>query len=269
MTAEREEIKYLIPVERVSSLVTELNQHISLHRFEGEGANRLPDAQHFVTTIYFDTPGRKHYRAAVRDGEHNIKVRAKEYYDLHPALAELATDPEQIVRFQPFVWLEVKRREGTRTLKRRFRLSKRDVPEVFGGGRVSPEALIVESEREAALEGLTDLAEYVAELGEPLEASCLVNYRRISWQDAAGALRVTLDLGLAFFDPPADLWHRTKALVRGGLGSPRGIEPHAVLEVKRRAPMPSWLACALENAQVRPAGFSKFVAAAGVVHGKG
>ena len=29
----------------------------------------------------------------------NVKVRAKEYYDLHPSLAELATSPSEIVRY--------------------------------------------------------------------------------------------------------------------------------------------------------------------------
>src|SRR5438046_10744550 len=101
MTAEREELKYLIGPEHVARFSTAMGRQLPHHRFTGEGANKLPRPRHFVTTIYFDTPSRDQYRAAQSDGEHNLKMRAKEYYDLHPALAELATDPGQIVKYQP------------------------------------------------------------------------------------------------------------------------------------------------------------------------
>ena len=63
----------------VAGLFADLQKHLPLHRFTGAGANRLPDAHHYVTTIYFDTPSSLHYRTATTDTEHNIKVRAKEY----------------------------------------------------------------------------------------------------------------------------------------------------------------------------------------------
>ena len=89
MTAEREETKYLVAPAHWERLATELSLRLPGHRFTGAGANRLPDAHHYVTTIYFDTPSRFLFRTAVKDFEHNVKIRAKEYYDLHPSLAEL------------------------------------------------------------------------------------------------------------------------------------------------------------------------------------
>jgi hypothetical protein len=269
ITAEREETKYLLPLSGLSTLLGTLDQRILPHRFVGEGANHLPDAHHFVTTVYFDTPSRHHFRAAVGDMEHNIKVRAKEYYDLHPSLAELATTPDQIARYQPWVWIEMKRRDGTRTRKRRFRLPKCEIPAVFGGGGISGDALLHEAEKETALAGVSELVEYSERLGEPLVANCLVNYRRLSYQEPDGSLRVTVDLGLAFYAVPPDLWSREQALVRGALGRACSNEKSAVVEVKRRAALPAWLVQALDSAGARPASFSKFVAAAGVVHGSG
>jgi hypothetical protein len=255
----------LVPKQQVDGLVRAVSKHLSQHRFTGEGANRLPDPHHFVTTIYFDTPTRRHFRDAVGSMAFNVKVRAKEYYDVHPSLAELATDPAQIVRFQPWVWFEIKRRDGTKTSKRRFRLPKCDIPNVLQADRLSAEALLIESEREVAMAGLSELAAYVQALGEPLCADTLVNYRRLSFQNDDSTLRVTLDLGLGFYSPPEDLWSRKRALVRNTLGSERGRVGFAVLEVKRRAPLPDWLVQTLNAISLEPVSFSKFVAGAKAV----
>jgi hypothetical protein len=267
ITAEREETKHLISVEHIDPLVVEIRKAMTAHRFTGEGANKLPDPQHFVTTIYFDTPSRQHFRLALSDAEHNVKLRAKEYYDLHPSLAELATDPSQIVQFSPWVWFEIKRRTGSRSMKRRFRLPKRDVPSVFEGGELSAQALSLEASRDESLQGAREMAAYSRSLGEPLTADCLVNYRRLSWQVPDGSLRVTLDLGLSYYPAPADLWTRSTSLLRANLGRASGVEPFAVLEVKRLAPLPEWLERALARTQAAPTPFSKFVAAGKAVHG--
>lgn len=268
MTADREETKYLVPGALVDGIVRAVSRHLDSHRFTGEGANRLPDPHHFVTTIYFDTPSRRHFHAAVGSMTQNVKIRAKEYYDMHPSLAELATDPTQIVKGQPWVWFEIKRRNGAQTTKRRFRLPKKDMPRVLQAQCLSAEALL-ETERDTAAAGLSELADYVQSLGEPLNANTLVHYRRLSWQNPDSTLRVTLDLGLSFHSPPNDLWTRDQALLRSALGSLRHPFGSAVLEVKRRAPLPAWLTEALEQAQLEPKSFSKFVAGAQVVHGAG
>ncbi|HYO95483.1 MAG TPA: VTC domain-containing protein [Polyangiaceae bacterium] len=266
MTAEREETKYLVSASAMGSLAALLNERLPAHHFTGEGANVLPDPHHFVTTVYFDTASHAHLRAALSDVEHNVKVRAKEYYDVHPSLAELATDPAQIVRYQPWMWFELKRREGATTSKRRFRLPKREVPAFFSGQCSISEQSLSLDPSEVACAG--EIVAYFAKLQEPLLASCVVNYRRFSWQDAQGALRVTIDLGLSFYAPPGDLWSRERALVRSTLGTAAGTERCAVLEVKRRGPLPEWLTRALSSEEVRPLPFSKFVAASQAVHGQ-
>jgi hypothetical protein len=261
MTAEREESKYLIDAGRLGGLLRVLRQELSPHRYTGQGANQLPDAHHYSTTIYFDTPSLALLRAAREQPEQNLKLRAREYYDLHSSLTELATDPEQIVRYQPWLWFELKRREQNRTFKHRLRLNKPDVPAFLRGDYAAP---LPGSPERAEHDGIL---EFCASLGEPLGASLLVNYRRLALQDATGSLRVTLDVELSFYAPPADLWTRQRALVRGSFGAPRAVEHGCLLEVKRRATLPVWLERALEQAQAKPERFSKFLRAGQAVYG--
>lgn len=257
MTADREEAKFLVHLDRVADLTSALDEHLPAHRFTGKDANRLPDPQHFVTTIYFDTPTRSQFQAALTNVDRNVKVRGKEYYDVHPSLAELATDPADILHYQPWLWFELKRREGDRTIKHRFRLPKCDVPHFFAGTAGAPDA----DDTKKLIES------YCKSLNEPLEASCVVSYRRLSWQLPDGTLRVTLDLDLAFFAPPGDLFTRVEPLERSRLGVPAQVHDRAVLEVKKRGAMPAWLEHALARSAAEPSRFSKFVAASHAVHG--
>jgi len=269
MTAEREELKYLIAPELVPRFSQAMGTHLPHHRFTGEGANRLPNPQHFVTTIYFDTTSRHQYRAACENADHNAKIRAKEYYDLHPSLTELATDPRQIVRFQAALWLELKVKDGTRTRKRRIGIPKKDVPAFFASGKITPEMI----DLQRPLYGLAgeavlyEITAHCLRFGEPLQADCLVNYRRLPWQDVAGNLRVTLDVSLEYFAPPADLWQRNYALVRETLGAPRGRQSKGVLEVKARGQAPGWLEELIAEVKGAREKFSKFEEASQVVHG--
>ena len=54
MTTDRVERKFLLPRREIRELVSLLDQHLTRHRFTGEGANRLPNARHYATTVYFD-----------------------------------------------------------------------------------------------------------------------------------------------------------------------------------------------------------------------
>jgi hypothetical protein len=262
ITAEREETKYLVAAERLPALTRAISGQLGAHRFTGEAANKLPGAQHFVTTIYFDTPSRSYYAAARANQSSNVKIRAKEYYDLHPSLAELATDPEQILRYQPWLWFELKRREGLTTSKRRFRFPKSAAATLFDEQR-APESLPPGQERSDA----EALIQHVQAQPEPIAASTLVNYRRLSFQNPDSTLRVTVDVGLSFFRVPEDLFRRTRPLSRTELGTPVGSEPRAVVEVKRRCALPAWLQQALGQACEGAVSFSKFVAASEATHG--
>jgi hypothetical protein len=268
MTARREERKYLLEPSHARRLVAALGQRLSPHRFNGEGANRLPDARHHVTTIYFDTPSRDLY-AAARGASDSLKLRAKEYYDLHPKLTEVATDPRQLVRFRPVLFLEIKHKEGSFTGKRRIGIPKHDVPEFFAGGRITAEMIQLQERAfgRDAESVMTEVAALCRRFAEPLGADCLVHYRRSAWQDEAGTLRVTLDRALSFFAPPADLWTRDFALLGETLGVARATEPRLVLEVKSRVAEPAWLAQLLGELGAAAQPFSKFEAASRAVHG--
>jgi hypothetical protein len=263
ITAEREETKYLVGARELSALSRAISSQLSAHRFTGEAANRLPGAQHFVTTIYFDTPSLGYFVAAKSNARSNVKIRAKEYYDLHPSLAELATDPEQILRYQPWLWFELKRREGLTTSKRRFRFPKSAAATLFDENRV-PEGLVQGGSEHSDAEFLIS---HVRAQTERVVPSAIVNYRRLAYQNEDATLRVTIDVGLSFFRVPPDLFRRSRPLSKSELGKPCGVEPRAVVEVKRLAPLPGWLSQALADAGGGAANFSKFVAASEAIHG--
>ena len=239
-----------------------VSRRLHVHRFVGEGANTLPDPDNYVTTIYFDTASHGQLRAALSDREHNVKIRAREYYDMHASLAELATDPSQIIHYRPWVWFEIKRRDGGRTQKHRFRLNKREVPSFFMGEH----AAFADGSQSTDPE-LASIVAYRRSLTEPLLPSVIVNYLRIPFQDASGNLRITVDLDVSFYAPPADLWTRTYALVRGTFGAPVMVERRALIEVKSRGATPEWLRAALGSAEVQASSYSKFATGGRAVHG--
>ncbi len=269
MTADRSELKYLLSAEQVRVVLAEVNRRLVVHRHRGDGANTLPGAHHFVTTIYFDTPSRALFRAATTSAESHIKLRAKEYYDLHPELMETATDVRQLVRYQPILWLELKHKEGAQTGKRRIGIPKRDVPAFFSSGTITAEMVAIQEQTYGpeARAVLAAVAALCASCAEPMRADCLVNYRRVAWQDPQGELRVTIDTQLACFRPPDDLWNRDWALVRSSLGSVVGVETRRVLEVKSHRAPPTWLTAVLERAHVEALRYSKFDVASIAVHG--
>lgn len=264
ITAERQELKFLVAKEGLAALKAAIRAELAPHRFTGEAANRLPDAQHFVTTIYFDTASRSYYQAAQSNRESHVKVRAKEYYDLHASLAELATDPEQILRYQPWLWFELKRREGAVTSKRRFRFPKLAAATLFDEQAPPELRLDVPSERADA----EALIAHVRAQQEPIAPSAVVNYQRLSFQNPDSTLRVTIDTGLSYFAVPAGLFRRTRPLSRGELGRPAATQSRAVVEVKLRSEMPPWLEAALSRCSEGQVSFSKFISASGAVHGE-
>ncbi len=260
ITVEREEDKYVVPSDRIGALRAELAARLPSHQFSGQGANQRPNPEHFVTTIYFDTPSRVHWREAAAHPDENVKLRAKEYYDLHRSAAAGGAEADQVHSYQPWIWLELKRREKNRTSKRRLRLRKVDVPDFFdrlAAGQPSPWPA-----REAE-----PIVDYLRHATEPLAASCLVNYRRLSWQDRTGFLRVTMDFELGFYAIPFDLWNWQHPLLRPTLGRPKGFLPAVLVEVKRRGSTPIWLEQALEAIGVEASAYSKFVQAGLLVHG--
>jgi hypothetical protein len=263
MTRDREETKYVIHPLRLANLTRALSAELPRHRYSGEGANRLPDAQHYTTTVYFDSASRAMYRAARANPAYNEKLRARTYYDVHSSLAELSTSLDQFVRQDPFIFLELKRRDKTRTSKHRLRLRPSELVS-FLGAESSAGALPGGAEQTA---DRAAIAAFWSQREEPLAPSCVVSYRRVSFEDEAGSLRVTLDMDVGFFAPPRHLFQTERALLRGNFGRPSGSAPLCMLEVKRRAETPAWLTRALGECGAREESFSKFILASEAVHG--
>jgi hypothetical protein len=269
ITADRVESKYLLAPDALAPLSEELSRSLAPHRYTGHGSSSLPGAHHLVTTIYFDTPGRTSYQAAVRDESHSIKLRAREYHDLDPAPGAIAMDAAEVYHRERWLWFELKERAGARSTKRRFRASQLLLSRFFQGRILDAAALsIAEASTLRERESFEDVVRYCSTAG-PLQADCIVSYRRRAWQDSSAGLRVTLDVGLAFYRPSADLWTRERVFLGQSPGAACGGMSGVVLEVKRRTAMPEWLGRALEAMGAAPQAFSKFVAASEAVHGSG
>lgn len=264
ITHDRVELKYKVSQHHAAEFTRGLRAHVTEHRFAGEGANQLPRARHYVTTVYFDTPSRELYRA-VRTSDEALKVRAREYYDVHPELLELATHQAEIVRHSPVLWIEIKGKQAGRVYKRRVGIPKRDVAAFFERGQVSQAMRELQSAH--AEEVIAELLELRARQSEPLRPSCLVNYRRTAFEDARGSLRITFDQRLACFAPPQNLFNALQPLVRENLGVPRYEEPSIVLEVKHTEQLPRWLDELMQAAQAERFAYSKFVTASEAVYG--
>jgi hypothetical protein len=266
MTADRSEEKYLVEPDRVQELNRAIAEHVSRHF--PPGAVKLPGAQQFSTTIYFDTPSRHlFHQASTNDA--SVKLRSREYYTLDPSMVQVARKPEQMVRFDPVMWFELKHKDGHHVKKHRFGVPKADVPLFLSGGRITQQMVALQAPHHGAKakEALLEIADLCQYYGESFNVDCIVNYRRIAWQDDALALRLTLDRQVTFLTEPADLWTRKSALIRETLGAPKGVLDRAILEVKTRGSMPSWLTRAIDSSGTSLGDFSKFVAASRAVHG--
>ena len=266
LTANRSELKYRISVPQARAIAKVFAERLERHRFTGPGANRLPGARHYVTTVYFDTADRQLF-ADAQSQAGSLKVRAKEYYDQHVALTEVARDRSDLFRASPVLWVELKETSGQRSGKRRIGIPKRDLNTFFAHGTITEELLEIQRREygEDATKVIDALREVCLRFDSPLRASALVNYRRSAWQGEGQTVRVTIDRNLAFFAPPADLWESAPGLERNQLGPAVGQAPGCVLEVKTLGPLPAWLTDVLRAEDAAPARFSKFVAASSAV----
>ena len=141
--ADRSERKYFLRPQRAREFVDGLSGHLEVHRFRGDGASQIPRPVHFITTLYFDTHDRQ-VANSCRDGSENLKLRAREYYDEHPDLTELATTRGQLARCDKRIWLELKAKTEGRTQKIRFPMPVDEVAGFLAGGIVSQRAAAID-----------------------------------------------------------------------------------------------------------------------------
>lgn len=281
MTADRSERKYLLGLSDANAFSRKLDAHLSRHT---HSRSQLPNARLYSTTVYFDTHSRHLYQEASVANE-SVKLRAREYYAVDPSMVQLARRPEELVRFDRVLWFELKHKQGGRVQKRRFGIPKPDVPAFLSNGRITEEMVDVQLQQRTTDDGhshglnevagqhgdkarslLSEVSHLCQLYGEPFDVDCIVNYRRVAWQDERGLLRITLDRDVRFFPPPSDVWTRSFALTAETLGRPAAKLGHAIIEVKSRGTLPAWLESTLEATSAEASDFSKFVAASSHVH---
>ena len=263
LTAERVETKYLVPPERLPGLLQRVSSRLSAHPFTGENAHP-GGALYMVTSLYLDTPSGAYFLAARENASKNLKLRLREYSEVQAPSCAVPPEAPVLLPPEPWLWLELKQREGSTTSKRRIRISRARVANLFVGSRPG-QALSPEQEQEQR-EVEAFLIDW-KEADEPLQPSVLVSYRRQSFQADEGQLRVTIDLGVTYHRVPTSLSDLAEPLARSALGAAVGGEPRAVVEIKRLGSLPSWLEQTLLEMGAAAISFSKFVAASEALRG--
>lgn len=262
LTADRVELKYRIPSARAREVAEAISEHLPRHRYAGSGANRLPGARHYTTTVYLDTPDRQLYKFACENPP-GLKVRAREYYDEHLSLTELVTYREALVRSSPILWIELKQSAGERNGKRRVGIPKRDVASFFDSGTIS--AAMLDGQRRVYRDGsegvLDELLALCQRLDAPLRPSVLVNYRRCAWQSPDETVRVTIDCQLNFYAAHPSVFADAKSFEKQNLGKKVGSLNDCIVEIKSLGPPPEWLEATVAEYAGHTERFSKFIAA--------
>jgi len=118
LTAERVETKYLVPPERLPGLLQRVSSRLSAHPF----------TLYRVTSLYLDTSSGAYFLAARQNASKNLKLRLREYSEVQEPSCALVTEAPE-----PWLWLELKQREGSTTSKRRLRISRANVASLFVG----------------------------------------------------------------------------------------------------------------------------------------
>jgi hypothetical protein len=253
----RAEHVFFLDDERTRAFIDCVAAHLHVESFHPGEAESIEPPAHYITTLYFDSDTQEIARAC-EGGTNDVRLRAREYCDLLP---------QQGIRREPLLWLEVKTRTGTDTRKVRFAIPSDEVHTTLCDGVIS-EQLYCQNLGwgESAEAVLHEIAQLCMHTG-PLKPDCMARYRRRAWQDAAETLRVTLDTELAFYRPR---WSGT-TLADAIAEPPVACFRQGLVEIKARDEQPTWLrelivAVGLEPAYEGQRVFSKFVAASHAVH---
>jgi hypothetical protein len=213
LSRSRVEAKYGVAAEDVPAL---------LHRIPADERE-----DYVVNTLYFDRPDASLARKAVEDPFHCTKVRARQYGD-----------------GSPWVWFEVKTREGRWTRKSRLQLSRAEASSL-----ISATARLRNLPARSGSDEDADARSFLEEVlrGELVPLGAVTADRR-SFLLKRELVRITLDLDIAY--------HRPAAGRPGMRGALLCREPDPVLEVKHVGCVPPSCRRLLEG--LRPSGYSKF-----------
>lgn len=261
--AARCEQKFFLATERVQAFVDGVAAQLEADWFHRSEAEQDEPLAHYITTLYFDSDTHVLARAC-EAGNEDVRLRAREYCDQLP---------EQGLRREPLLWLEVKTRKGPSTRKVRFAIPSHEVQTALGDGVIS-ERLYFQNQThewgqsaEMVLHEIAQLCMYTG----PLKPDCMSHYRRRAWQDTSETLRITLDTELAFYRAPTNLLWSDTTLADAIAQPPVAQLRNSLIEIKARGEQPAWLRELMNEVGLDPAregkrGFSKFVAASNAVH---
>jgi SPX domain protein involved in polyphosphate accumulation len=260
---ERSEQVYFLRTESTQRFIEGVSAHLDVEAFGRAESDASESPAHYITTLYFDSDTQEIARAC-EGGTEGVRLRAREYYDRLP---------EQGIRREPLLWLEVKTRNGASTRKVRFAIPSHEVQTVLSDGVITERMLHFESRAwgQPAEAVLREIAELCMNTAGPLKPDCMAHYRRQAWQDTAETLRITLDTELAFHRPPANPFQDGLSLAEAIAEPPVARLLHSLVEIKARGEQPDWLRnliaeVGLDPAREGPGTFSKFVAASHAVH---
>jgi len=210
LSRSRVETKYGVAAEDVPAL---------LRRIPADGRE-----DYGVSTLYFDRADGSLARKALADPLHCTKVRAREYGD-----------------GSPWIWFEVKTREGRWTRKSRLKLARPEAARLFAG---SSRVLQVESDGDDDGEARRVLDE--ARRGDLRPVGAVYAFRK-SCTLKRDLVRITLDLEIAYHRPCEE---------PGMLGPLLRREREPVLEVKHVGCLPE--SCLRLLNGLRHSTYSKF-----------
>jgi hypothetical protein len=236
LVKRRIELKYLLPDAKTRELRAVLTAKPE------QGFRRIGG---WVTTVYFDLPDRRLSRAAMERPEENLKLRLREYFDDDGAPCS------------PFVWIEIKERQGSSSKKSRFRLHKRLVG-AFVRGEADLASILSCQTSASDPSGVCETVQRIHDLaGDTWTPFGAVRYRRCSIEGGTPAGRLTLDDRITYHLGPIALYETRPALDRRAIGPAVGEEPSGVLEVKHGGDDPEW--CRRLVGHRDPAEYSKFL----------
>lgn len=218
----REERKYPLPSSRSPLLTAWLDARLPRDPSYPVGV---------VTSCYYDSANLDSYQESA-DGEFaKQKLRLRWY-------------GEPVDQYAG-VWLELKSRDGARSVKQRVRYPSAGSPNHLG---------LLIPEREELVSRLRDLTDVAAFPLEPtLQPTALIRYQRIRWQSADGSVRASLDTNVRTAHPRgAPIW----------LPVPSGD----VLELKSRGDLPVQIAH-LGQLGLRRTAHSKYALAVETLYG--
>ncbi|MBI4582626.1 MAG: VTC domain-containing protein [Planctomycetes bacterium] len=224
----RREIKYELEMQEAKRLKEVVSKHLPLYEF------RRGRSHTFISTIYYDTDLYEFYNRATHHYDNNTKIRVKEYY------YELGDG--KTLEWFPCCFVEIKQRVEGLVIKRRLRVPKSFINQLFEGKNILDQ--LVNSDPSLAFD---DFGEVYNELRRYLQhytvrPRSIINYRRTVYQKNEEELRVTFDENLEVFQPVRGLYDRVESLNRQTLGRPIQTINKVILEIKcKENRYPEWL----------------------------